>query len=129
MAEITLGTLYDANKQILKTVKPHSEKRIAKDLTGVGAWMSSFLDTKYFMLMCKERSDFTLIHLNNFNFSKAVDELKEILEERGTILSIDYIHGENCYECWVRQEGKTPEESEVFLFMLFDAQWMVVEVS
>ena len=40
MAEITLGTLYDANKQILKTVKPHSEKRIAKDLTGVGAWMS-----------------------------------------------------------------------------------------
>ena len=37
MAEITLGTLYDANKQILKTVKPHSEKRIEKDLASVGA--------------------------------------------------------------------------------------------
>ena len=129
MAEITLGTLYDANKQILKTVKPHSEKRIEKDLASVGAWMSSFIDTHYFMLMCKERSDFTLIHLNNFNFMKAVEEIKEVLEERGTILSIDYIHGENCYECWVRQEGETPEETEVFLFMLFDAQWMVVEVS
>ena len=128
MAEITLGNLYQANCSIMKTIKPVPPKRMEKDLTSIGAWMSSFAETKYFMLMCKERSDFTLIHLNDYNYFKAVDEIKEVLEERGTLLAVDYIHGENHYECWVRQEGETPEQSEVFMFMLFDADWMVVEV-
>lgn len=128
MAEITLGNLYQANCSIMKTIKPVPEKRMKLDLAGIGAWMSSFPETRYFMLMCKERSDFTLIHLNDFNYLKAVDEIQEILEERGTLLAVDYIHGENHYECWVRQEGETPEQSEVFMFMLFDADWMIVEV-
>lgn len=128
MADITLGSLYDANKSIMKTIAPVSEKRMQLDFAGVGAWMSSFVNTKYFMLMCKERSDFTLIHLNNFNYSDATQEIREVLEERGTLLGINYVHGENCYECWVREEADNPENSEVFLFMLFDADWMVVEV-
>lgn len=128
MAEITLGNLYQANCSIMKTIKPVPPKKMELDLANIGAWMSSFVGTKYFMLMCKERSDFTLIHLNDFNYLKAVKEIKEVLEERGTLLAVDYIHGENHYECWVRQEGETPNQSEVFMFMLFDADWMVVEI-
>ena len=128
MAEITLGNLYQANCSIMKTIKPVPPKKMELDLANIGAWMSSFVGTKYFMLMCKERSDFTLIHLNDFNYLKAVKEIKEVLEERGTLLAVDYIHGENHYECWVRQEGETLEQSEVFMFMLFDADWMVVEI-
>lgn len=83
--------------------------------------MSSFHNCKYFMLMCKEKSDFTLIHLNGYNYKRASDEVKEILESRGTLLAIDYVHGENHYECWVREEAEDPENSEVFMFKLFDA--------
>ena len=128
MAEITLGNLYQANCNIMKTVKPIPEKKMKLDLANMGAWMSSFPQTRYFMLMCKERSDFTLIHLNEFNYLKAINEIREILEERGTLLAVDYIHGENHYECWVRQEAEKPEDSEVFMFMLFDADWMVIEI-
>lgn len=128
MAEFTLGNLYQANCSLMKKIKPVPESKMQTDLAGIGAWMSSFPGVKYFMLMCKERSDFTLIHFNDFNYLDAVKELREILEERGTLLAVEYIHGENHYECWVRKEGETPEESEVFMFMLFDADWMVVEV-
>lgn len=128
MADFTLGNLYQANCSIMKTIKPVPEHKMKIDLANIGAWMSSFKDAKYFMLMCKERSDFTLIHLNDYNYLKAVQEIREVLEERGTLLAIEYIHGENHYECWVRKEGETPEQSEVFMFMLFDADWMIIEV-
>ncbi len=129
MATVTLGNLYDANKAIMKTMAPVSEEKMKIDFAGIGAWMSSFPKTKYFMLMCKERSDFTLIHVLNYNYLNAVKEIREILEERGTLLGVNYIHGENCYECWVREEPTVElEEPVVYMFMLFDADWMVVEV-
>ena len=51
------------------------------------------------MLLCKERSDYTMFRLENFNYSKAVQELKEVLEERGDIMGFDFVHGENAYQC------------------------------
>jgi len=77
------------------------------------------------MLLCKERSDYTMFCLKNFNFDKAVQELKEVLQERGDIMGIDFIHGENAYQCWVRERD---EEHATYMFMLFDADWMVVDV-
>ena len=50
------------------------------------------------MLMCKERSDFTLIHITDNQFAKGVVELQEILQERGQILAIQYLHGEDAFE-------------------------------
>ena len=127
--ELSLNmTLYEANKNIMKTVKPVAKKRMELDLANMSSWMATFLDTRYFMLMCKERSDFSLIHLINMNYSAAVQEIKEILEERGTLLAINYVKEENYYECWVRQEAENPNESEVFMFALFDADWMVVDI-
>ena len=50
------------------------------------------------MLMCKERSDFTLFHITDNQFTKGLQELKEVLEERGQILAIQYQHGEDAFE-------------------------------
>jgi hypothetical protein len=50
------------------------------------------------MLMCKERSDFTLIHIKDSNYIDALNNLKEVLEERGEILAIQYVHGEDVFE-------------------------------
>jgi hypothetical protein len=65
--------------------------------------------------MCKERSDFTLLHITDNQFTKGVYELKEILEGRGQILAIQYQHGEDAFEIWVKKKD------EVFMFMLFTA--------
>lgn len=50
------------------------------------------------MFMCKETSNFTVLRLTSDNFTKAVDTLKSLIDERGELLSIEYIHGEDAYE-------------------------------
>lgn len=123
--KITIGSLYEMNKQLFKQIKPPSEQIINLELANVGAWFSANINTKYYMLLCKERSDYTLFHLDNFNYNKIIQELKEVLEERGDIMGFDFVHGENAYQCWVRERD---DEHQVYMFMLFDADWMVVEI-
>lgn len=121
---IEVGSLYDLNKQIIKTLPPQSEAQLKEGFLAIGAWFGISKHPSYFMLMCKEISDFTLIHLNDLNFTGALQELKELLDERGTVHSIQYIHGEDAFEIWVKDE----KHNEVYMYMLFNADWMVVEV-
>lgn len=123
--KITIGSLYEMNKQLFKQIKPPSEQIINLELANIGAWFSANINTKYYMLLCKERSDYTLFHLDEFNYNKLIQELKEVLEERGDIMGFDFVHGENAYQCWVRERD---DEHQVYMFMLFDADWMVVEI-
>jgi hypothetical protein len=50
-------------------------------------------------------------------------ELQEVLKERGEILAIQYLHGEDAFEIWIRESKDT-----VYMFMLFEAEWMIVEI-
>lgn len=123
--KVVVGSLYEMNQQLFKQMALPSKKKIDLDFANIGAWFSSHKDIKYYMLLCKERSDYTIFHFNGFNFNKAVDELRATLEERGDIMGIDYIHGDDVFQCWVRERGEDPD---VYMFMLFDANWMVVEI-
>lgn len=121
MANVEMGTLYELNKQVMAQLPPQSEDRMNHNWTVIGDWFGKD-EARWFMLMCKERSDFTLFHITDHQFVKGIEELKEVLESRGKILAIDYSHGEDAFEIWI----KTPDE--VFMFMLFSADWMVIEV-
>lgn len=121
MADVTLGNLYELNKQIMAQLPPQNENLLNCNWTVIGDWFGKDRD-RWFMLMCKERSDFTLIHITDNQFTKGLQELKEILEERGQVIAIQYQHGEDAFEIWVKND------EEVFMFMLFSAGWMVVEV-
>ena len=76
------------------------------------------------MFMCKEASNFTMLRLTSDNFAEAVDTLKSLIDERGELLSIEYVHGEDAYEIWLRDR----ETKEAFVYMLFPASWMLVEI-
>ena len=121
MAEIEMGTLYELNKQVMAQLPPQDEIKLRHSWTIIGDWFGKN-QKRWFMLMCKERSDFTFIHITDNKFTAAVQELQEILKERGEILNINYLHGEDTFEIWVR--GK----DEVYMFMLFEAEWMVVTI-
>lgn len=121
MAEVELGTLYDLNKQIMAQLPPQDEITMSHNWTVIGDWFGKD-QNRWFMLMCKERSDFTLIHITDNQFAKGVAELQKILQERGQILAIQYLHGEDAFEIWVKAND------EVFMFMFFGADWMIVEV-
>lgn len=121
MAKVEIGTLYDLNKQIMAQLPPQSEDIMTHNWNIIGDWFGKDTE-RWFMLMCKERSDFTLFHITDNQFTKGVQELKEVLEERGQILAIQYQHGKDTFEIWVKMD------EEVFMFMLFGASWMIVEV-
>lgn len=122
MAEVEMGTLYDLNKQVMAQLPPQEEHLLKHNWNVIGDWFGKN-QNRWFMLMCKERSDFTLLHIVDNNFSAAVQEVQEILLERGQILAIQYVHGEDSFELWIKDNN-----GEVFLFMMFEADWMVVEV-
>lgn len=121
MADVALGNLYELNKQVMAQLPPQDEVTMNHNWNVIGDWFGKDQD-RWFMLMCKERSDFTLFHITDNQFTKGLQELKEVLEERGQILAIQYQHGEDAFEIWVKSE------QEVFMFMLFTASWMIVEV-
>ena len=122
MADVEVGTLYELNKQIMAQLPPQSKDMMNHNWTIIGDWFSKN-QKRWFMLMCKERSDFTLLHITDYQFTKGLFELKEILAERGKVLAIQYIHGEDTFEIWLKDHN-----GEVFMFMLFEASWMIVEV-
>lgn len=121
MSEIKVGTLYELNKQVMMQLPPQDQSTLNKNLTLIGDWFGKEL-SRWFLLMCKEHSDFTWIHVITDNFYAAVQELKDVLASRGDIIAIQYIHGEDAFEIWVRNE------EEAFVFMLFEAKDMIIEV-
>ena len=121
MAEVEMGTLYELNKQVMAQLPPQDEVVMSHNWEVISDWFKKDKD-RWFMLMCKERSDFTLFHITNKHFVKGTQELKEVLQERGQILAIQYQHKEDAFEIWIKNE------KEVFMFMLFTAGWMIVEV-
>lgn len=122
MADVAVGNLYELNKQIMAQLPPQSEAIMNHNWTVIGDWFGKDKN-RWFMLMCKERSDFTFLHITDNHFAKGIEELKEVLQERGQILAIQYQHGEDAFEIWVKNK-----EEEVYMFMLFSAGWMIVEV-
>ena len=122
-SKIELGSLYDLNKQIIAQIPPQNERQLRSNYDTIGAWFGVPQNPNYYTLMCREKNDITLIHIVDANFSHALEILKELLEERGTVHSIQYIHGEDVFEIWVLDK-KTKEAS---MYMLFEANWMVVD--
>ena len=123
MADIEMGTLYDLNRQVMAQLPPQDDNIIKDYFRSIGSWFSFHNKEKYFMFMCKEQSDFTILHFLDCNYNKAIQELKELIEERGELIMIDYDHDQDIFECWIRNS-----ENEASLYMLFEAQWMIIDI-
>jgi len=122
--EFSMGTLYDANKNLMKKEKPMTAKEIDKIRPQLEAWFNWHLDS-YAMLLCRERYDFTVFHLyvqGNRNPPEiAVQELIELLKERGSILSMDEDVEQKAWEIWIKIN------EEPFAYYLFNCDDWVIE--
>ncbi len=124
--DVSLGTLYDFNKQIILQQGRIGKARLEEVKIELEEWFNWNLDG-YAMLLCRERYDFTVFHLyekENPNPCKiAVTELINLLKERGKILSIekdsDTIN--NAWEIWLEIDG------EAFAYYLFNCDDWVIQ--
>ena len=126
---VSLGTLYDFNKQILSKQKKLNQFEIDQIKSEIEEWFNWQIDG-YAMLLCRERYDFTIFHLyekQNSNPCKiAVTELIDLLKNRGEILSIEkdttnsYMIN-NAWEIWLKIDG------EAFAYYLFNCDDWVIQ--
>ena len=113
--------MYEFNKANMAQIKPldiiwfnQNCNTVAKEIAGGGP--------TYWMLLCREKYDYTIIH-----FVDSVDELakaiNECLRNRGNVL--DFVKREDGnYEIWIRDR----ETEENFVYYLFNYDEAIVEV-
>lgn len=125
MAEISMGSLYMANKQIMASdkIKPLTHLELVplqKELEDFFNWKC---DT-YAMLYCRDRSDITIFHMyetqNENPPATAAQECLGCCTDRGDILSIEKQEDGN-YEIWLKIDG------EAFAYYLFPYDNAVIE--
>ena len=122
MSEIALGTMYELNKVAMNKLEPltsYEKENKSKELKSFFMRNSS---EKYFMLMCKEQSDYTIFHIPDIKRSGiAVKELFEFCDVRGKLLSIDPAKDSNAFEIWIK------DNDEAFVYYLFPYTAGVIE--
>ena len=123
---VSLGTLYDFNKQILSKQKKLNQFEIDQIKLKIEEWFNWQIDG-YAILLCRERYDFTIFHLyekQNSNPCKiAVTELIDLLNNRGNILSIEKDSNtlNNAWEIWLEID------KEIFVYYLFNCDDWVIQ--
>ena len=123
-SKMTLGTLYDFNKQLMSQAKELRRIDFKDSLNEIKDFIKE-KDNKYFMLLCKERSDYTVFVLfKNENSDRQIfkKELSECLINRGQILSIERTKDKQAYEIWIKID------EEAFVYYLFPYDLGVIKV-
>ena len=124
--DVSLGTLYDFNKQAVLSQGKLSKSKIRAIEPDLEEWFNQQLD-EYAMLLCRERYDFTVFHLyekENPNPPQiAVTELISLLKNRGNILSIEKDTNvmNNAWEIWLEING------EAYAYYLFNCDDWVIQ--
>lgn len=116
-------TLYDLNKQGYLTLPDMS----TEDISNAKKKLTNLIDeirSSYYMLLCKERSDYTVFSIY-FDYkdstSMATEEIFSIVESRGKIRGVEF-NDDETIDFWVLID------EEVFMYKLFDYEWGVIEV-
>lgn len=122
MAENKLEVnMYEFNKVNMAQIKPldiiwfnKKCKQTANEIAEGG--------TSYWMLLCRERNDYTVFHYYN-SVNNLADAINECLRNRGFVL--DFVRRDDGnYEIWIRDK----ETKENFVYYLFNYNEAVIEV-
>ena len=123
---ITMGTLYDMNKQLMtQTAKPLSPMELVPIQYKLSEWFNWEIDC-YAMLLCHERRDYTVFRLygdppmNSDPPAVATNELLSLLTDRGEILAIDETE-DKAWEIWLKIN------EEPYCYYLFNYDNAVIE--
>ena len=112
-------TLYDMSKQIVSNLAVRSTYA---ELEPCKQILRKFKHLGYYMLLCREENDYTVIRVRKAkNPDKFEDLIIELLQSRGDIKDIDYDTDKQSLECWIQKEDK------IMMYKLFPYSWGVIE--
>ena len=125
-------TLYQINKMAYRQVPKMNELQFNQMMNNISLWFSSKEKSHYFMLLSKELSDYTIFHLNTYDYSKAREELVKLVNSRGIPVDIQYDHDTDTYDIWVRRISVDPTTSkpimDVVMYKMFECDDFIIEI-
>lgn len=122
MAEINMGTVYDAVKSVVKAEKVLTNTELKRRLREIKQFFLTKND-KYFMLLNRETYNFTLFNLgmkDEVTMKRIMQDFKECLQNRGPVISIDPTE-DDAYEIWIAVDD------DVLAYYLFPYDIGVIE--
>lgn len=132
MGEVSLGNLYEFNKQFMEKEPAMAEEDIRAAINNICNFYNKNGNCTYhyYMLLCRERYDYTLFNntkhgamLLNSSFPQ---DLYECLTNRGQVLSIEEVPG-NAYEIWLRIYDEEKPFHYAFYFFPYDEGVITIE--
>lgn len=126
--QISNFSTYEANKMLIaQNGKPISKLKLNTTIGDMAVRFRKWVwdnKCKYFMLLCKDRSDYTLFNIVDHNFD--IEEIKEALKDcfvnRGDVYDIHYEKNTDAYEIWLKIEN------EFYVYYLFPYGVGVIEI-
>ena len=110
-SEVTLGNLYDMNKQAMAQMDALDVEQRKEKINQLADYFQyGHPEEKYYMLLCNELRDYTLFNLDKINVWKnmpkencsiAANDVIECMTNRGELLAIDQ-QPDGAWELWVR---------------------------
>ena len=87
--EISLGNLYDVNKNLVEQYEVKLSKGTLNSKKEIVKNFINKTKNKYYMLLCNERKDYTVFHNNDLPMETSKILIDECLPNRGEIRGID----------------------------------------
>lgn len=123
MGEIVLGTLLEQNKAIIRQQPLPLEEELQKMRQRVSAYFLA-KGEEYYMLYCKELSDFTILHFGEkASIGQGAREIDLCIGSRGKLFSIDPTQDGIALEIWIIDYDNEPR-----CYYLFPYTEAVIEV-
>lgn len=121
MAEVSLGTVYEINKQIINQGKPLDPIEYNKKLNRVSGVM--YEKQTYFILVNNETHYYTIFNCKSSDWDSITLKLSEILHSLGDIMEILPQSEGDAFEIWI----KNKELNDSFVYYLADWTEGVIE--
>ena len=126
-SEVSLGNLYDMNKQIMANEPEIAAEVLAQKKEEMMNWVNTHFAQHYFMLLCNERKDYTVFRMRDTTATigavqNMVSDVIECMTNRGTLLAID-LQEAGGWELWI----KSAEDGFCSAYYLFPYGAAVLE--
>jgi hypothetical protein len=123
--EVSMGTLYDMNKQAVAQEKALTDKELDEELKVAYEYIKNH--NQYFMLLNNDIHNYTLFNLCSIGDKKikaknAVQDLKECLLNRGNVIGIDESDIADALEIWLKDSS-----NEVYCYHFFSYDAAIIE--
>lgn len=123
MADLGIGNLYDYNKNRVRLLSTLSKSKVNDAIEDLSTYIS-LTENKYYMLLCRERNDYTIFKTNQTisgNHHNATIAVDEIICSRGTLKEVTKDEEQNTYEFWIQNND------EVYMYLFFPCDIFVID--